>query len=292
MRSFVYLTILLATTVLAQNPTTSIASPSNSSVWGNAFDYWIQAPTGWDLTRSQLYGSSANSTKVIPVNGKNSPLIIDTQRSALVIIDMQNFFLHPAVQASSVGRDVVPATLNMIDAFRANGMKVLWTNWGLDEFDLRTMPPAFLRGFGNTPETTFGSQMGVINGTDWGRKLMRGSFNAQPWGPLHDQQVQGVNQGTDLYFNKNRLSGLWGAQTPLGLYLQENDITTLFFGGVNADQCVFGTMIDAYFKGYDVIYVEDIAATTSPLFATQMVVFNIGGDGWTANSTSIVPALK
>ncbi|KAF8514776.1 hypothetical protein JB92DRAFT_119713 [Gautieria morchelliformis] len=24
---------------------------------------------------------------------------------------------------------------------------------------------------------------------------MRGSFNAQPWGPVHDQQVQGVNQG-------------------------------------------------------------------------------------------------
>jgi hypothetical protein len=110
---------------------------------------WIQTPAGWDLTRSQLLGSSANTTKVIPVNGKNSPLIIDTQRSALVIIDMQSmspmrfigaysyshltvlctdFFLHPAVQASSVGRDVVPATINMIQAFRANGMKVLWTN--------------------------------------------------------------------------------------------------------------------------------------------------------------------
>jgi len=89
----------------------------------------------------------------------------------------------------------------------------------------------------------------------------------------------------------DRLSGLWGVKTPLEIYLQENDITTIFFGGVNADQCVFGTMIDAYFKGYDVIYVEDIAATTSPLYATQMVVYNIGGDGWTANSTAIVPAL-
>jgi nicotinamidase-related amidase len=36
----------------------------------------------------------------------------------------------------------------------------------------------------------------------------------------------------------DRLSGLWGAQTPLGLYIQEHDITTLFFGGVNTDQCV------------------------------------------------------
>ena len=41
----------------------------------------------------------------------------------------------------------------------------------------------------------------------------------------------------------DRLSGLWGAQTPLGLWLQENEITTLFFGGVNADQCVWGTLL-------------------------------------------------
>ena len=47
-------------------------------------------------------------------------------------------------------------------------------------------------------------------------------------------------EGTDVV-NADRLSGLWGAQTPLGLYLQENDITTLFFGGVNADQCVVNT---------------------------------------------------
>jgi len=44
------------------------------------------------------------------------------------------------------------------------------------------------------------------------------------------------------------LTLLQGAQTPLGLWLQENEITTLFFGGVNSDQCVWSTLIDAYFK--------------------------------------------
>jgi hypothetical protein len=72
-------------------------------------------------------------------------------------------------------------------------------------------------------------------------------------------QVEGVASGTDLHFNKSiwhqswvltladicvdRLSGLWGAQTPLGLWLQENEITTLFFGGVNADQCVVSSFV-------------------------------------------------
>lgn len=39
----------------------------------------------------------------------------------------------------------------------------------------------------------------------------------------------------------DRVSGMWGAQTPLGLWLEENMITTLFFGGVNSDQCVVCT---------------------------------------------------
>lgn len=32
------------------------------------------------------------------------------------------------------------------------------------------------------------------------------------------------------------MSGIWGSQTALDLYLQEQGITTLFFAGVNADQ--------------------------------------------------------
>ena len=47
---------------------------------------------------------------------------------------------------------------------------------------------------------------------------------------------------------EDRLSGLWGAQTPMGLWLEDNEITTLFISGVNIDQCVFGTLIDAVYK--------------------------------------------
>jgi nicotinamidase-related amidase len=109
-----------------------------------------------DLTRSQLYGSGKNTTKVIPVNGNDSSITIDTQRTILVIIDMQSestytrfiralfklamlgtdFFLHPAVEPSSVGRDVVPATINMINAFRKNGMKIAWTDVSLYQYHM------------------------------------------------------------------------------------------------------------------------------------------------------------
>jgi hypothetical protein len=55
-----------------------------------AFKSVIQTSSGVDLTRSQLYGSSKNTTKVIPVNGQDGHITIDTQRTMLVIIDMQS----------------------------------------------------------------------------------------------------------------------------------------------------------------------------------------------------------
>ncbi|MCJ1325130.1 hypothetical protein MMC10_001792 [Thelotrema lepadinum] len=282
---------------------TGSASIADDATVGNYYNYWLNSSpssnrTTWDLTRSDRM--AVTSPKTIPFLGQRAAATIEPSRSALVIIDMQNFFLHPKLSPhASGGRTAVTPTLNMIKAFRANGMKVLWTNWGLDNFDLVTIPPSFIDGFSNdsTTATSFGADMGTITDTNGtviqvGRKLMRGSWNAQPWGDLYPAMVEGMAAGTDLYFNKNRLSGLWGAQTPLGLWLQENEITTLFFGGVNADQCVWGTLLDAYYKGFDVVYVDDVAATVSPFYATQMVRYNADLNGFFGNSTQIIDALS
>jgi len=91
------------------------------------------------------------------------------------------------------------------------------------------------------------------------------------------------------------MSGLWGYQTGLDLFLQETGITTLLFAGVNADQvfpslavwyydsthlpfllmqCVLGTLVDAYLRGYDCIVLRDAIATTSPEGAYENVIYN------------------
>ncbi len=52
--------------------------------------------------------------------------------------------------------------------------------------------------------------MGIVDGIPAGPKLMRDSWNAQPHGVNHLKDG-GLAAGTDLFFNKNRLGGLWGA---------------------------------------------------------------------------------
>lgn len=78
---------------------------------------------------------------------------------------------------------------------------------------------------------------------------------------------------------------------PLGLSLQESEITTFLIGGVNSDYCVWGTLIDGYFKGFAVVYVQDCARTSSPWYAEEMVRYNAELDGFIANSTYVTDAL-
>ena len=99
----------------------------------------------------------------------------------------------------------------------------------------------------------------------------------------------------DILVEKYRLTGFY--RTQLDDILRFDERRTLFFAGVNTDQCVFGTLQDAQFLGYDSFLVEDLCATTSPNFATEMVEFETGSipgsPGLTAvvNSSSLLAAI-
>jgi nicotinamidase-related amidase len=69
--------------------------------------------------------------------------------------------------------------------------------------------------------------------------------------------------------------------------------TTLFFAGVNIDQCVMATLQDANFLGYDCILVKDCAATTSPEYCLKATLYNVNQCfGFVVDSQSIVEAIK
>jgi len=166
--------------------------------------------------------------------------------------------------------DCVGPLLKVIPVLRRKDIKILWVNWGLTDHELKTIPPSLVRGFTKNGRGGFGAELPG----NFGRLLMRDAKNSELYGPLQDEYVKGQAAGTDFWIHKNRMSGLWGYQTSLDLFLKENGLTTLFFAGVNADQCVSGTLVDAYFRGYDCIVVKDTVATTSPDGGLQNVLYN------------------
>ena len=111
---------------------------------------------------------------------------------------------------------------------------------------------------------------------DAGKLLMRDTWNAALYPPLDKICEEGskLPKKPDVWLHKNRMSGLWGAKTACEEFLEEEGIRTLFFAGVNTDQCVGGSFTDAFSKGYDCVLLSDGCGTTSPDFAQQCFEFN------------------
>ncbi len=76
---------------------------------------------------------------------------------------------------------------------------------------------------------------------------------------------------SDLTVHKHRISGFWDNE--LDSILRLRGITTLLFAGVNIDRCVFSSLQDANFLGYDCMLIEDSCQTVSPDFVRDAVLY-------------------
>ncbi|KAL8283932.1 hypothetical protein RQP46_005364 [Phenoliferia psychrophenolica] len=253
-------------------PTQSFGVPPNTWTYSKE--------AGYDLSR----GADSERAKTLATH--KGPVKIDPKRSALVVIDNQNFFLHPGFRTHAPGLAAKDLLVKYgIPASRSAGVKVLWVNWGLTDDEIANMPPSQAATFGaiTTGDKSvgdFGCEEGIVAGVNAGRRLVRGSWNAELYGELQGMYEEGEKAGTDVWIHKNRMSGLWGPGTPLETYLRENKIESLFFAGVNADQCVWGTLIDGHNKGFDTFYVKDLSATTSPKACTEATEYNTSSFGF------------
>ena len=129
--------------------------------------------------------------------------------------------------------------------------------------DLSTMPAAALNSFAGgfrqpPPDSTKprgGFGMDLRDGK--GRCLMRNSWNAELYGPLKSASKPDI----DTICAKTRVSGMWHEGTEFSKTLTHDGLKTLFFAGVNTNQCVLGTLLDCYYQGLDCIMLEDCCAT-------------------------------
>ncbi|KAF8581936.1 Isochorismatase hydrolase [Ramaria rubella] len=260
--------------------------------------FWVEYPSGLvDLTCfSPLPQGDEDSLTRPPAKAQGHldieveggrKIRIDPKQTAIIIIDMQNFFLHPDIRNHPLGLACVDPLMKVVPFLRKAGGRIIWLNWGLTHTELTTIPPALMRSFSRHKNGGFGSDMG----DEWGPLLMRGSRNAELYGPLQEEWLKGREEGTDVWIHKNRMGGLWGPGTALEVYLKAEGLKTLLFSGVNTDQCVLGTIVDAYFLGYDVVVVKDTTATGSPHGGLSNVLYNSEGSyGFVTDSTRVLQA--
>jgi nicotinamidase-related amidase len=212
-------------------------------------------------------------------------VIVDLNRTALIVIDMQNDFCAKGGWVDCLDVDYTPdrapiAPLqNLLPALRRAVVPVIWVNWG-NRPDLMNMPPNQIHLYKPTGagvglgEPLPGSGAHVLEKDSWAAAIVD-ELTPQPG---------------DIKVDKYRISGFW--DTPLDSILKNLGIRTILFAGVNTDQCVFCTLTDANFLGYGCIMIEDCCATTSPDFCTQATIWNVKKCyGFVCRSTDVLASL-
>lgn len=152
----------------------------------------------------------------------------DPGRSAVLVVDMLNDFLEPAgAMPLPEGRRLYEPIRRVLAAARTHGAAVIWVcdahPPGDREFDKRSVH--------------------CLAGT-WGAQIV------EALQPLDDE----------YRVPKRRYSGFY--ETDLDLRLRELGVAHVILTGVVTNICVRSTAHDAFFRGYDVIVVQDCVAAT------------------------------
>jgi nicotinamidase-related amidase len=215
-----------------------------------------------DLSRSQ-----PRAARKIRIAAEPQNVVLDAARCAVIVVDMQNDFCAQGGYLDYRGVDYtrdrkpIEPLQRLLPALRRASIPIVWLNWGV-RADLLNISPSLLHA-----HTHDGTGAGLGETIPGGAPILRKGG----WGA---QIVDEINPGEqDIHVTKHRFSGFW--DTELDSILRNMDVRSLLFAGVNADQCVFTTLQDASFLGYDVLMMEDCVATTSPDYCMQATVYNV-----------------
>ncbi len=218
---------------------------------------------------------------MVTLEADPSPIPIDLDRTALVMIDMQRDFLESGGFGDSLGNDigqlarVVAPCRALLDGARARGVAIIHTREG-HRADLADAPPAKIeRG---EPSVRIGAPGPM------GRILVRGEpghdivpeLYPLPGEPVIDKPGKGAFYATDLQ-----------------AILRNRDINALIVCGVTTEVCVHTTVREANDRGYRCIVPGDCCGSYIPEFhevGLRMIVAQGGIFGWVSDSSRILQA--
>jgi ureidoacrylate peracid hydrolase len=164
-------------------------------------------------------------------NVHRSPIAM--QDSALIVVDMQKYFLGPRVASLlDAGTAILPNVKRLVDRYHEMGRPVIFTRH-VHKQD--------------------GSDLGIL-GEWWSDHSIKGTEEAE----IHDSISPGPE---DLVIFKNRYSAFYG--TDLADVLQDWQVKEVVICGVMTNICCESTARDAFFRDLWVRFVADATASVT-----------------------------
>ena len=200
------------------------------------------------MAEKQEFTSPPPGTKLKYEKGKyfNVSFKVVPAKTALLVIDLQNDFLHDQGVHAKNGVDVkplrakIPGCAKLADFCRELNMSIIHIRYVLH------------------PDKT-GKAVDIGPFASGARPwLIHEGLRPGTWGAAMVDELQGC----DFDFEKIRASGFYG--TSLDILLRNLDIDTLLFSGFATNICVENTFRDAWMRDYTVIGIKEAMITHDP----------------------------
>lgn len=232
---------------------------------------------------------------MIEINGQQVPTttaeLLDSRRTALVVIDMQNDFCSPGGSVDLAGGslemyvDAVPNMVRIVEAARATGVPVIHVRMVSSaggHTDTAGWIRVRLRAAGTYGGLTENATWEYTTPGTWGADFVPGLE------PLDDEVV----------VDKFRSSGFFG--TNLDTILRKLQVSNVVFIGCTTEGCLDSTVRDAGFRDYvavvpsdavgsDVRELHDAAITILTAYRADVVTTHDVVSAWSGQGTKGSP---
>jgi ureidoacrylate peracid hydrolase len=216
---------------------------------------------------------------------KPESIELDIDRTALIVVDMQNTFCKKggifdyigALDETKVKR-VIDRDKKVIEACRRKGVRVVYLRMGY-------RPD--LANAGGPESPNYHKELGVVAMREHpelnGKFLVRGT---RDWEIIDELKPR----PGDIIVDKHRYSGF--VNTDLDTILETNNIKYLLFMGLATNVCVESTLREAYFREYFPVLISDGCGNIGPEFTQAATIWNVTEVfGWVASSRDLIKIL-
>ncbi len=180
--------------------------------------------------------------------------------TALVVVDMQNYFMHPDYQAVPMAREIVPNVNRLAALVRGAGGRVLWIKTATND----------------TRESwsIYHNYLMSRDYADWRYASMDIAHEGHALWPALDAKPE------DAHIVKKRFSAFIQGSSGIDDHLRRLGIDTLLIAGTTTNVCCESTARDAMMLNYKVVMVHDALAayTDAEHNATLATFYMIFGD--------------
>lgn len=217
---------------------------------------------------------------------KPEPIKLDTKRTALFVVDMQNTFCKKGGIFDYLGKldevkvkHIIDVDKKVIEACRNKGINVIYLRMGYRDD---------LSNAGGPESPNYYKELGVV--AMHGSQELRGRFltvGTRDWEIIDEL----TPQAGDIVVDKHRYSGF--VNTELDSILNAYNIKYLIFTGLATNVCVESTLRDAYFHEYFPILVSDGCGNIGPKYTQEATIWNVTEVfGWVTTCHDLVRALE